>query len=96
MKEGYEKASREYEAKLRKQAEAFRNQIEALKEDIESLKHQRDKAIKLAEEAGKLLGEFEGCIGGLKKQGITPDDKTMKNYKYLSDFIQQLKDAKAA
>ena len=96
MKEGYEKASREYEAKLRKQAKAFRSQIEAIKKDIESLKKQRDKAMKLVEKAVKLLGEFEGCINSLKEKDITPDDKTIEDYEYLSDFVQQLKDAKAA
>ena len=72
------------------------SQLEALKEDIESLKRQLDKAMKLVKEAGKLLGEFEGCIAGLKEKGITPDDETIRDYEYLSDFIQQLKDAKAA
>lgn len=95
-KEGYEKASREYEAKLRKQAEAFRSQIEALKEDIESLKKQRDEAMNLVEKLCKLLGEIEGCINGLNEKGITPDDETIEDYEYLSDFVQQLKDAKAA
>ncbi len=95
-KEGYEKASREYEAKLRKQAEAFRSQIEALKEDIESLKNQRDEAMNLVEKLCRLLGETEGCINGLNEKGITPDDETIEDYEYLSDFVQQLKDAKAA
>ena len=51
--------------------------------------------MKLVEGVSKLLGEFEGCIDGLKSKGIAPDNRTIEDYEYLSDFMQQLKDANA-
>ena len=44
VKEGYEKASREYEAKLRAQAQEFKTQLTKLAEEIEKLRRERDEA----------------------------------------------------
>ena len=89
VKEGYAKASREYEAKLRKQAKEFFEQIAALKEEIEGYKLQRDKAQKLAKKAFTLLGKFEGCISAMKEQGRSVTDETLGYYKQLSDFTDK-------
>ncbi len=89
IKEGYGKASREYEKKLRDQAKEFFNQIAALKEEIEQYKLQRDKAQKLALQANKLLGKFEICISQTKEQGREVEDETAGMYIQLKDFIEK-------
>lgn len=89
MKEGYSKASREYEAKLRNQAKEFFTQIAALKEQIEGYRLQRDKAQELAKKAFTLLGKFEGCISAMKEQGRSVTDETLGYYKQLSDFTDK-------
>ena len=88
-KEGYSKASREYEAKLRNQAKEFFTQIAALKEQIESYRLQRDKAQELEKKAFTLLGKFEGCISAMKEQGRSVTDETLGYYKQLSDFTDK-------
>lgn len=89
VKEGYSKASREYEAKLRNQAKEFFTQIAALKSEIESYRLQRDQAQALAKKAFTLLGKFEGCISAMKEQGRSPEDETLGYYKQLSDFTEK-------
>ncbi len=89
VKEGYSKASREYEAKLRNQAKEFFTQIAALKEQIEGYRLQRDKAQELAKKAFTLLGKFEGCISAMKEQGRSVTDETLGYYKQLSDFTDK-------
>lgn len=89
IKEGYGKASREYEKKLRDQAKEFFNQIAALKEEIEQYKLQRDKAQKLALQANKLLGKFEICISQTKEQGREVEDETAGMYIQLRDFTKK-------
>lgn len=89
VKEGYSKASREYEAKLRNQAKEFFTQIAALKEQIEGYRLQRDKAQELAKKAFTLLGKFEGCISAMKEQGRQVTDETLGYYKQLSDFTDK-------
>ena len=83
VKEGYSKASNEYEGKLRSQAEEFLKQITALKDDVNSLKNQRDRAQKIAKKAFTLLGEFEGCISATQEQGHDVNDETREYYELL-------------
>ncbi|MBQ6971637.1 MAG: hypothetical protein IJP86_04695 [Synergistaceae bacterium] len=89
IKEGYSKASREYEAKLRSQAKDFFTQIATLKSEIESYRLQRDQAKALAKKAFTLLGRFEGCISAMKEEGRTATDETLGYYKQLKDFTDK-------
>ena len=89
IKEGYEKASKEYAAKLRKQAKVFFTQIAELQEDIVSMRLQRDEAQDLAIRAFRLTGEFEGCISGLKEKEQEIDADTAGYYMQLKKFIDE-------
>ena len=96
VKEGYSKASREYEAKLRAQAKEFLKQVAALKEEIESMRLQRDKAQALAKQAFTLLGKFEGCINATKEKGGNVEAETAGYYTQLKNFTEKSGLAKAA
>ena len=89
IKEGYGKASREYEEKLRSQAKEFFTQIATLKEQIESYRLQRDQARALARRAFTLLGKFEICITETREQGRSVTDETLGYYKQLKDFTDK-------
>ena len=89
VREGYEKASREYEAKLRKQAKEFFNQIAMLKSEIESLRIERDKAQELTKRAFTLLGKFEGCINATKEKGQDVEPETAGYYMQLKDYTDK-------
>ncbi len=89
IKEGYGKASREYEKKLRDQAKEFFNQVAALKAEIEQLKLQRDEAQKLARRALKLLGNFEICISETREQGREVEAETAGMYIQLKEFTEK-------
>ena len=60
VKEGYEKASREYEAKLRAQAEDFMKLLVKFTKDIENLRRERDKYRTLAGRALSLVSTLFG------------------------------------
>ncbi len=60
VKEGYEKASREYEGKLRAQAQEFMNQLAKLNKEIEKLRRERDEARTLAWHALSLVSSIFG------------------------------------
>ena len=88
-KDGYRKASREFEAKLRSQAKEFFTQIARLEDEIKSLRLQRDKAQALVKEAFTLLGNFEGCIKKTREEGREVQDETLGYYKQLKDYTDQ-------
>ena len=60
VKEGYESASREYEAKLRAQAQEFMKLLAKLNEEIENLRRERDEARTFAGRALSLVSSIFG------------------------------------
>lgn len=86
-KDGYKNASREFEKKLRNQADEFKIQIENISNDHSKGKENEERRIKIINGIFKLLGEYEGCIAGLKeKEKISPED-----YKKMEDTINWLR-----
>ena len=74
VKEGYESASREYEAKLRTLAQDFMNQLEKLKEEIDRLRRERDEARTLARRA---LTFFSRLSGSNPNEKLYKEEQTL-------------------
>ena len=92
VKEGYESASREYEAKLRAQAQEFMKLLAKLNEEIENLRRERDEARTLAQRALSLFSSFFGSNPAKnldrEEQAIIAQEKalTEKGFTLLGKF----------
>ena len=92
IKEGYEKASREYAAKLSAQAQEFMTQLAELTEKIERLRRERDEARTLAQRALSLFSSFFGSNPAKnldrEEQAIIAQEKalTEKGFTLLGKF----------
>jgi len=96
IKEGYDKASREYEEKLLKQAEIFFKQLKDAEDQIAQHKEDKEKAERVAEEAFHLVGMYEGCIRATEEKGENPLQETREVYAELKKVADTFENLKAA
>ena len=89
-KEGYKKASHEYEEKLKIQAERFDKERQDMQEIIKHHKVKNEKLIEMLKDAYRLLGQCEGLIKQYKETGLKPHQYIFDTVNKTKSFIKQV------